>query len=359
MAVNSVGPPMGLLAELTHRCPLHCPYCSNPLELIGRSDELDTDAWRDVLTQARELGVLQVHLSGGEPLARPDLPELVSHAADLGCYVNLVTSGLGLTAERMDDLAERGLAHVQLSVQAASEQTANRIAGTRAHQHKLRAAELVRQAGLPLSVNVVLHRANHDELAEIIALAEQMQADRLELANTQYYGWALRNRDALMPTREQLSAAEPVVRAAKERLRGRMEIVYVVNDYFDAYPKPCMHGWGARQFTVAPDGAVLPCPAATAITSLRLENVRDRSLREIWYESAAFNAFRGEDWMPEPCRSCDLRGQDFGGCRCQAFLITGDAAATDPVCSKSPHRPRVDEILAGTERPEFAMRGRA
>ncbi|MGH3434582.1 MAG: pyrroloquinoline quinone biosynthesis protein PqqE [Thermocrispum sp.] len=358
---DRVAAPLGMLAELTHRCPLHCPYCSNPVELVTRSAELSTEEWLDVLSQARALGVLQVHLSGGEPLARPDLPELVSHAAGLGCYVNLVTSGLGLTEDRITDLADRGLAHVQLSVQGASQQTANLIAGTRAHQHKLRAAELVHGAGLPLSVNVVLHRANHDELPEIIALAERMRADRLELANTQYYGWALKNQDALMPTGEQLTAAEPVVRAAVERLRGRMQIVYVVNDYFAAYPKPCMHGWGARQLTVAPDGAVLPCPAATAITTLELSNVRDASLREIWYDSASFNAYRGQRWMPEPCRSCDLRGQDFGGCRCQAFLLTGDAAATDPVCSKSPHRPLVDEIFARTtaEGPEpgFAMRG--
>ncbi|MQA61786.1 MAG: pyrroloquinoline quinone biosynthesis protein PqqE [Actinophytocola sp.] len=354
----SAEPPLGMLAELTHRCPLHCPYCSNPLELIAKHNELTTAEWLSVLTQARELGVLQVHLSGGEPLARHDLPELVSHANGLGCYVNLVTSGLGLTESRMTDLAERGLAHVQLSVQGASQQTANLIAGTRAHEHKIAAAELVRAAGLPLSVNVVLHRANHDELADIIALAERMGADRLELANTQYYGWALRNRDALMPTREQLDAAEPIVRAATERVRGHMEIVYVINDYHEAYPKPCMHGWGARQFTLAPNGDVLPCPAATAITTLELDNVRDTPLAEIWYDSASFNAFRGEDWMQEPCRSCELRGKDFGGCRCQAFLLTGDAAATDPVCGKSPQRQLVDDILAadGGE-PAFAMRG--
>lgn len=346
-----------MLAELTHRCPLHCPYCSNPLELVTRSAELATEQWIDVLSQARELGVLQVHMSGGEPLARPDLTELVRHASDLGCYVNLVTSGLGLTEQRMTELADAGLAHVQLSVQGASPETANLIAGTRAHEHKLRAADVVHAVGLPLSVNVVLHRANHDELSDIVALAERMRADRLELANTQYYGWALRNQNALMPTREQLTAAEPIVRAAIERLRGQMQIVYVVNDYFDAFPKPCMHGWGARQLTVAPDGNVLPCPAATAITTLELENVRDRSLRDIWYDSASFNAYRGEDWMQEPCRSCDLRGRDFGGCRCQAFLLTGDAAATDPVCSKSPQRHLVDEIFSAERgEPAFAMR---
>ncbi|WP_158887051.1 pyrroloquinoline quinone biosynthesis protein PqqE [Amycolatopsis anabasis] len=351
-------PPLGLLAELTHRCPLHCPYCSNPVELAARDVELGTAEWRSVFDQARELGVLQVHLSGGEPLARPDLPELVDHTTRLGCYVNLVTSGLGLTAPRLADLVDRGLAHVQLSVQAADSARANLIAGTRAHDHKLAAARVIKESGLPLSVNVVLHRANHDQLAEIIALAERLGADRLELANTQYYGWALRNRAALMPTREQLAAAEPIVRAETARLRGRMEIIYVVADYYEPYPKPCMYGWGARQLTVAPDGTVLPCPAASAIDTLTLDTVRRRPLAEIWYESDSFNAFRGEDWMPAPCRTCDRRTVDFGGCRCQAFLLTGDAAATDPICSLSPHRALVDAVLAEPAgSPEFVMRG--
>ncbi|MDQ3786348.1 MAG: radical SAM protein, partial [Actinomycetota bacterium] len=252
----TVAPPLGMLAELTHRCPLHCPYCSNPVELTARADELTTYDWLSVLDEARDIGVLQVHLSGGEPLARSDLPTLVSHAADLGCYVNLVTSGLGLTEDRLADLVDRGLAHVQLSVQGADAASADRIAGTRAHEHKLTAASLIKDADLPLTVNVVLHKANHD-VAALIALAERMGADRLELANTQYYGWALRNRAALMPTPAQLAAAEPVVRAEAERLRGTMEIVYVVADYYERYPKPCMYGWGARQLTVAPNGDVL------------------------------------------------------------------------------------------------------
>ncbi|RZQ60794.1 pyrroloquinoline quinone biosynthesis protein PqqE [Amycolatopsis suaedae] len=351
-------PPLGLLAELTHRCPLHCPYCSNPVELVARRDELDTATWLRVLSEAREIGVLQVHMSGGEPLARPDLPELVAHATELGCYVNLVTSGLGLTEARLADLVERGLAHVQLSVQGADPARADRIAGARAFEHKLVAAELIRAAGLPLSVNVVLHRQNHDQVAGIIALAERMGADRLELANTQYYGWALRNRDLLMPTPEQLAAAEPVVREATERLRGKMEIIYVVADYHERYPKPCMYGWGARQLTVAPNGDVLPCPAATAIETLKLANVARSSIREIWYDSESFNAYRGEDWMQEPCRTCDRRSIDFGGCRCQAFLLTGDAAATDPVCSRSPRREVVDLVLAAPRtQTDLVMRG--
>jgi pyrroloquinoline quinone biosynthesis protein E len=356
----TAAPPLGMLAELTHRCPLHCPYCSNPLELTARRDELTTGEWLAVLDAARDLGVLQVHLSGGEPLARPDLPELVSRAAGLGCYVNLVTSGLGLTAARLDDLVGRGLAHVQLSVQGADAARADRIAGARAHDHKLVAAELIRSRDLPLTVNVVLHRANHDQVGALIALAERMGADRLELANTQYYGWALRNRDALMPTSEQLAAAEPVVRAAAARLRGTMEIVYVVADYHEPYPKPCMHGWGARQLTVAPNGDVLPCPAASVITTLPVENVRARPLREIWYESESFTAYRGEGWMREPCRTCDRRSVDFGGCRCQAFQLLGDAAATDPVCSRSPDRGVVDLLLRPhAEVPGFVPRGPA
>ncbi|MFI7115476.1 pyrroloquinoline quinone biosynthesis protein PqqE [Amycolatopsis sp. NPDC049868] len=345
MGLNTAAP-LGMLAELTHRCPLHCPYCSNPVELIARDGELSTEEWISVLSQARELGVLQVHMSGGEPLARPDLPILVEHATKLGCYVNLVTSGLGLTESRLDDLVERGIAHIQLSVQGATAERADRLAGARAHDRKLVAAELIKKAGLPLSVNVVLHRQNHDQLAGIIDLAESMGADRLELANTQYYGWALRNRDALMPTRRQLDEAEPIVRAATERLRGRMEIIYVVADYYEQYPKPCMYGWGARQLTVAPDGNVLPCPASTAIETLEFDNVRDKPLAWIWYESASFNAYRGEDWMPDTCGTCDRRAIDFGGCRCQAFQLTGDAAATDPVCSRSPRRDVVDLILA-------------
>ncbi|HEY4459284.1 MAG TPA: pyrroloquinoline quinone biosynthesis protein PqqE, partial [Pseudonocardiaceae bacterium] len=315
-------PPLGLLAELTHRCPLHCPYCSNPVELLARADEMTTDQWRDTLTQASELGVLQVHLSGGEPLARRDLADIAGHAAGLGCYVNLVTSGLGLTERRMAELAERGVAHVQLSVQAADSALADRIAGTRAHQHKLAAAAVIRAVGLPLTVNVVLHRGNHEQAGPLIELAERLGADRLELANTQYYGWGLVNRAALMPTEEQLAAAAPVVRAARERLAGKMEIVYVVADYRERYPKPCMHGWGARQLTVAPDGTVLPCPAANVLPDLTMENVTRRPLAEIWYESLSFNAFRGTDWMREPCRTCVRRDEDHGGCRCQAYLLT-------------------------------------
>ncbi len=342
-----VEPPLGLLAELTHRCPLSCPYCANPLALADPASELSTPQWRDVLDQAAELGVLQVHLSGGEPMARRDLAELVAHAHAHGFYLNLVTSGLSLTEPAATALAAAGLDHVQLSIQDADPLAADRIAGAKAHRLKLAAAAAVKRLGLPLTVNVVLHRLNLDRVAEIIALAEAMGADRLELANAQYYGWALRNRAGLLPSRAQLAAAEPVVAAARERLAGRMRISYVLADYYAEYPKPCMNGWGARQLTIAPDGGVLPCPAASVIPDLAVENVTRRPLAEIWYSSESFNRFRGTGWMPAPCRGCPRREIDFGGCRCQAYQLTGDPAATDPVCHLSPHRGLVDALLEG------------
>jgi pyrroloquinoline quinone biosynthesis protein E len=357
-------PPFGLLAELTYRCPLHCPYCSNPVNLASYSQELSTAQWLDVISQAHAMGVLQLHLSGGEPMARRDLGELVTHARSLNLYTNLVTSAMSLTEEAAGKLAAAGLDHVQISVQDSDPSSADRIAGARGHALKLKAAAAVKKIGLPLTVNVVLHRSNHDRVAEIIALAEEMQADRLELANTQYYGWGLVNRQALMPTRAQLDAAEPVVRAARERLAGRMDVVYIVADYYFDRPKPCMNGWGAQQLTVTPSGDVLPCPVAAIIPDLKPENVLQTPLAEIWYESESFNRFRGTDWMRDPCRTCDRREIDFGGCRCQAFQLTGDASATDPVCGLSPDRALVDEALAATEAlagparetPAFVMR---
>jgi pyrroloquinoline quinone biosynthesis protein E len=293
-------------------------------------------------------------------LLRQDLPELVTHASSLGCYVNLVTSGVGLSRDRLHDLAARVASCNESCTWSTPRAGNDRIAGIKAFDRKVEAAAHIRAEGLPLTVNTVLHRQNLDNVAGIIALAEQMGAERLELANTQYYGWALRNRAVLLPTREQLRVADPIVAAAQERLRGRMEIVYVIADYHEAHPKPCMYGWGARQLTVAPDGSVLPCPAATVITSLRVENVRDSSLHDIWHHSGSFNAFRGFEWMRDPCRSCPRKEVDFGGCRCQAFQLTGDAAATDPVCSLSPDRSTVDAILATemapAEVPAMAMR---
>jgi PqqA peptide cyclase len=346
-----VDKPFGLLAELTYGCPLHCPYCSNPLELAAYRDELTTSEWRRVLTEARDLGVLQLHLSGGEPLLRRDLAEIVRCAAELGLYTNLITSALGLTRRRAEQLRDAGLDHVQISVQADESATSDRIAGTPSFERKLVAARMVKELGWPLTLNVVLHRHNIDRIAGILALAEELGADRIELANTQYYGWALRNRDALLPSRAQLERAEVVVRAAHERLQGRMEVVYVLPDHYERYPKPCMGGWGRRQLTVVPNGDVLPCPTAHTLPLPRV-SVRQHSLAWIWERSEAFQRFRGTDWMPDPCRSCERREIDFGGCRCQAFQLTGDAARTDPVCHLSPdHDVVVAAVRAANEVP--------
>jgi pyrroloquinoline quinone biosynthesis protein E len=327
--------PFGLLAELTYACPLHCPYCSNPLDLTGSGPELTTEEWRRVLTEAADLGVLQLHLSGGEPLRRRDLVEIVHHADGLGLYTNLITSAVGLTPRRAEQLRAAGLDHVQISVQADEPALSDRIAGTRSFALKTAAARLVKELGWPLTVNVVLHRHNVDRVDRVLALAEELAADRVELAHTQYYGWAWRNRDALLPSSAQVERAESVVREARERLRGRMEIVYVLPDYHGRYPKPCMGGWGRRQLTVMPGGDVLPCPPAHELPLPRA-SVREHSLAWIWEQSPLFRRFRGTDWMPEPCRSCARREIDYGGCRCQAFLLTGDAARTDPVCHLSP-----------------------
>jgi len=342
-------PPLGLLAELTYRCPLHCAYCSNPVNLTHYRDELTTAQCVDVFTQARDLGVLQLHLSGGEPMARHDLLELVTHAHGLGLYLNLVTAALSLTDKTAAQLAAAGLDHVQISVQDADPVSANAIAGVRGHDRKLAAAKAVKALGLPLTANVVLHRGNLDRIAEIIDLAEAMGADRLELANTQYYGWGLLNRNALMPSRQQLDHAQAVAMEARRRLANKMTIVYIVADYHTDRPKPCMNGWGARQLTVAPNGDVAPCPVASVIPDLNPENVKSRSLKEIWYDSPSFNRFRGTEWMPEPCQSCPQKEVDFGGCRCQAYQLTGDAAATDPVCGLSPNRQLIDDALAAAE----------
>jgi PqqA peptide cyclase len=338
--------PFGLLAELTYRCPLACAYCSNPLNMAEYSDELTTDEWRRVLVEARDLGVLQVHFSGGEPLLRRDLVELATTACEAGMYSNLVTSALGLTRHRAEQLRSAGLDHVQISIQADEAAASDRIAGTPSFGRKIEAARLVKELGWPLTLNVVLHRQNIDRIDAVLRLAEELEADRLELANTQYYGWAWRNRDALLPSRAQLEVAEVVVRAARERLRDRMDVIYVIPDYYSRYPKPCMGGWASRQLTVTPNGDVLPCPAAQSLPLPRA-SVRDDPLEWIWARSPVMTAFRGTDWMPDPCRSCDRRELDFGGCRCQAFQLTGDAARTDPVCHLSPdHAVVADAVRA-------------
>ena len=349
--------PTTLLAELTYRCPLHCPYCSNPLQMTGTQDELTTMEWKRVLSEARELGVLQLGLSGGEPLVRPDVEELAAHARSLGLYTTLVTSGVGLTRERARKLREAGLEHVQISLQDSREETADLVAGMKAVRQKMAAAEIVRELGFVFSINVVLHRANIDRVGEIIELAASLGADRLELANTQYYGWALENRRALMPTAEQVAAAADVAERAAAVHKGRMQILYVLPDYHESFPKPCYGGWGKHYLVVVPDGRTLPCHGATQITTLHFDSARDRSLRWIWQESAAFQAFRGDEWMQEPCRSCPRKTIDFGGCRCQAFALTGDATATDPVCTLSPKRAIIDSaIREAAESPAYRYR---
>ncbi|MFO1057269.1 MAG: pyrroloquinoline quinone biosynthesis protein PqqE [Dongiaceae bacterium] len=346
--MSAPGAPYALLAELTHRCPLQCPYCSNPLELERAAGELSTDAWRRVIDEAAALGILQIHFSGGEPMARRDLEALVAHAARAGLYGNLITSGVLLDGPRMAALAEAGLEHVQLSFQASDAATGDRVAGYRGgHRRKLEAARLVRAAGLPLTVNLVVHRQNLDGLAAMIDAAVELGAQRLEVAHVQYYGWALANRAALIPTRAQLERATETVAAARARLTGVLTIDYVVPDYYARRPKACMGGWARHFLNVAPNGAVLPCHAAASIPGLRFDSVRERSLPAIWESSAAFELFRGTGWMKAPCRGCDRREQDWGGCRCQAFALAGDAAATDPACALSPQHPA---LVAAAER---------
>src|SRR5690242_11356309 len=350
--------PTTLLAELTHRCPLHCPYCSNPIELARSTTELSTDEWMRVFTEAKALGVLQLGLSGGEPLARRDLETLVAHARSLGLYSTLVTSALGLTRSRAERLRDAGIDHIQISFQDAERESAELIAGTRSWDAKHAAAKLVKELGVAFTVNVVLHRANLDRLEAIIDMAATLGADRLELANTQYYGWALENRDALLPTRAQIDASTEIVDRAVERYRGRMQIIYVLPDYYGEYPKPCYGGWGNVYIVVTPDGTAMPCHAASQITTLTFDTVRDHSLEWIWEESAAFEAFRGDAWMQEPCRSCPRKHVDFGGCRCQAFALTADATRADPVCSLAADRSIIDAAIAG-DRPQMAYRYRS
>jgi pyrroloquinoline quinone biosynthesis protein E len=342
--------PFGLLAELTYRCPLACAYCSNPLNMADYTDELSTDEWRRVLTEARDMGVLQCHLSGGEPLLRRDLVEIVAAASELGLYTNLVTSAVGLGRPMAQRLRAAGLDHVQVSIQADDPALSDRIAGIPSFQRKVEAMRVVKELDWPLTVNVVLHRQNIDRVADVLWLAEEVGADRVELANTQYYGWAWRNRDALLPSHAQLEAAETVVREARERLRDQMDVIYVIPDYYSKYPKPCMGGWASRQLTVTPNGDVLPCPAAQSLPLPRA-SVRDDSLAGIWANAPVMTAFRGTDWMPEPCRGCERRESDFGGCRCQAFQLTGDAARTDPVCHLSPDHSLVADAVLAAQRP--------
>ncbi len=339
--------PLSLLCELTYRCNLQCPYCYNPLALRAYRDELATEQWERVLAEAAQLGVVQAHFSGGEPTLRSDLAALVRAATGCGLYTNLITQGTFLDDALLDALLDSGLDHVQISIQAPEAELADRIAGTEVHERKVEALERVRAHDVALTLNCVLHRLNHDTIEDVIGFAERLGVRRLELANVQFYGWAYRNRTALMPTREQVCRGEAVVAAARERLRGVMEITYVLPDYFGDFPKPCMNGWGRQFMTVTPNGDVLPCPAAAAIDTLHFDNVRDAPLGAIWRDSDAFQRYRGTAWMAEPCRSCERREVDWGGCRCQAYLLAGDAGLTDPACSLSPEHARVVALRDG------------
>lgn len=346
--------PLALIAELTHRCPLRCVYCSNPLELTRRDRELPTETWTRVLQEAAAMGVLQADFTGGEPLARPDLAEIIRAARAAGLYASLITSGMPLDEPRLDKLVRAGLDHLQLSFQGARDESCTEFGGARpgTFAQKLRVARWVRQRRIGFTLNFVIHRENLDQLDKMIALAEEIGPGRVEFAHVQYYGWAFSNRQRLLPTREQLDRSLETLKRAEERLRGRIRVEHVVPDYYAKFPKPCMGGWGRKAILVTPSGEALPCHAAQVIPGLSFENVQSRSLREVWEESEAFRKFRGEDWMAEPCRGCDRRAVDFGGCRCQAYLLAGRADATDPVCSLAPQRPAVDSILSSINAPQ-------
>ena len=341
------GQPLWLLAELTYRCPLQCPYCSNPVDISRYDNELSTDEWIKVLRDARSMGAMQLGFSGGEPLVRRDLEELVTEARRLGYYSNLITSGVGMDADRVAAFREAGLDHIQISFQASSQDLNDFLGGTSSFEHKRAMARAVKAQGYPMVLNVVLHRRNIDAIEDIILMCRELQADFVELASTQYYGWSRINLDALLPTREQLTRAEAVAQKYQAQFKDEMKVIYVVPDYFEERPKACMNGWGSIFLTIAPDGSALPCHAAASLPGMSFPNVKDLSIKEIWEHSDAFNRYRGFDWMPEPCRSCPEKQKDFGGCRCQAYILTGDAAATDPVCSKSPdHQQLVRQVEA-------------
>ena len=340
-----ITPPRWLLAELTYKCPLQCPYCSNPIDYAKHTAELSTEDWKRVLSQARKMGAVQLGFSGGEPLTRQDLPELVTHARQLGYYSNLITSGYGLTEDKIIQLKEAGLDHIQVSIQASTQELNDHLAGTESYETKKQVAHLVKKHGYPMVLCVVIHRENIHQMRQVLEMAEELGADYLELANTQYYGWAHKNRDLLLPTKEQFEEAEAIAQAYKEKVAGKMKIYYVIPDFYEDRPKACMNGWGTTFLTIAPDGVALPCHSARELPGLDCPNVNDFSIEEIWNESKAFNFFRGNEWMKEPCRSCDEKEKDFGGCRCQAYMLTGDMYNADPVCSKSPERQVVQDAL--------------
>ncbi len=343
--------PLWLLAEVTHSCPLQCPYCSNPLNLVRKQDELDTEGWLRVLHDARKMGATQLGFSGGEPLLRKDLEVLIGAARKLGYYTNLITSGIGMNEERVAAFREQGLDHIQISFQAADLELNNYLAGCDSFQQKLDMAKVVKAQGYPMVLCFVIHRQNITQVREMLDLAMELKADYVELATTQYEGWALLNRDHLLPNYKQVKEAEAIAHEYQEKLKGKMKIYFVVSDYYEGRPKPCVNGWGNVFLVITPDGVALPCHAARDLPDLEFANVRNNDLKWIWYDSPGFNKFRGTGWMKEPCVSCDERETDYGGCRCQAFKITGDAQNTDPACSKSPHHHMIQEAILRTELP--------
>jgi len=351
----SIAPPLWLLAELTYRCPLHCPFCYNPVGYANDRTELTTEQWFNVMRQARQLGAAQLGFSGGEPLLRDDLEDLVGEGRRLGFYTNLITSGIGLTEARLARMKELGLDHIQLSFQDSTREMNDFLSSTKTFDLKARVAKLIRQYDYPMVLNVVLHRFNLDHVERIIDMALEMGVDYLELANTQYYGWALINRAQLMPTQAQLVRAESVVNACRARIGNRMRILFVVPDYFEQRPKACMNGWGSVFLGIAPDGTALPCHAARTLPGIDFPNVRDTSVEAIWYASDAFSRYRGDAWMKDPCRTCADKDKDFGGCRCQALAMTGDAANADPVCAKSPRHGDVQAIVMHAHREQAAQ----
>ncbi len=345
-SVGQAGPPLWLLAELTYRCPLHCVFCYNPVDYATTGPELSTQDWLRVLREARAAGSVQCGFSGGEPLVRDDLEELVAEAHRLGFYTNLLTSGVGLTKERATALKQAGLDHIQLSFQDSTRELNDFLSHTKTFDLKRRTAGLIKAHGWPMVMNCVIHRLNIDYIGQIIDLAVELGAEYLELANNQYYSWAQLNREALLPSREQLERAERVTKEYREKLGNRIRIFFVVPDYYESRPKKCMNGWGNVFLTVTPDGSALPCHTARMLKGLTFPNVKDMSVSDIWYRSAGFNHFRGLEWMKDPCRSCPEKEKDLGGCRCQAYMLAGDAAAADPVCSKSPQHGVIEQAVA-------------
>ena len=358
LSLDGLGMPLWLVIELTYKCPLKCPWCSNPVDFDRYRNELSTEEWKKVLQAGRRLGSLQLGFTGGEPMLRHDLEELVEEAERLGYYTNLITSGVGLNPDRLRALKKAGLKQIQLSIQACDQELNEKLVGLDVFAHKIAIARTIKAEGFPMVLNVPVSRYNIDQTEALIELAADLGVEYLEFANLQYYNWALLNRAELLPTREQLARSEAQVNAARKRLGKRLTIYFVVPDYYDKRPKACMNGWGAIHLTIAPDGTALPCQEARLIKGIDFPNVREHGLDWIWRESPAFNQFRGEGWMKEPCRSCDEREKDFGGCRCQAFLLTGDASNTDPVCAKSPHRHVIDELIGGAQRGDEGRTGR-